>query len=515
MNKRRFIYLPILIISMIICGCGQGTTLNTGDSPITGLDDGSVKVIREDVGPSQGGFLNLFMVAPETLNPLTTKSIYVNQLSQFVFDSLFCENEEGELVTSLVDSYSLSQDGLILDIDLKDNILYHDGNMLSADDVAFTLETIQKAGKRSLYIDHVSNIGSINVLNRLSLRIILKKADDDVVKKLTFPILPLRIFKDWPVEGHSETMKLIGTGPFIFDSYQGDIIKLIRNDSWWNKVEGSGKPIWIDGINFKIYSGSEEMLQAFQRQQIDIAWLEEGELESYSKRADIFFNTYESNILEFLVLSPIGNTDSPFSQESFRSIIVQYLKWYEGTTPFNKGKSVIGQPTYGGELIIEDQQDVIKALINEGFHYDDDRGYLFTYKDRIKRPIAVSIVFNTINSDRQSMSQWIAEALSKIGIQVNQEAASYDKQQSIVKSGKFDILLLGCNIPIYADDEETLELIKESLNISGNNIILPLYRKYGAVLYHNYIRGARKPIWKNIYNGWQEWYLVHSVDTSQ
>ena len=91
----------------------------------------------------------------------------------------------------------------------------------------------------------------------------------------------------------------------------------MRNDSWWalNDSESLIDTIWIDGIIFKLYSADEEMMQAFQRQQIDIAWLEEGEL-SYSKRADIYINKYESSIMEFMVLSPVGNTNSPFSMEA-------------------------------------------------------------------------------------------------------------------------------------------------------------------------------------------------------
>lgn len=512
MNKRRGLYLLILVISIALGGCGKQNQ-NPVDEPITGIDHGSVKVVREDVGPSEGGFLKLFMVSPDTLNPLTTKSIYVSQLSRFVFDSLFYEDEDGRLETSLVKSYSLSEDGLILDIDLKDNILFHDGEMLSADDVAFTLEAIQNAGKRSLYFYHISNISSVNVLNRLSMRIVLKKADNNIIKKLAFPIVPRHAFKDWPVEGHSDTMKLIGTGPFLFEAYSEDSIKLVRNVSWWglNEPDRLIKKIWIDGIIFKLYSDDEEMMQAFQRQQIDIAWLEDGELESYSKRADIFLNKYESNLLEFMVLSPVGNTDSPFGLESFRSVIVQYLRWYEKATPINKGKSVLGLLGDNGQLELKDKNTAMETLINEGFFYDDEKKYLYTYKNGVKSPVTLSINYNTINTDRQSMCLWVAEALADLGIMVNQEATSYDKQQALVKSGKFDMMLLGCSIPVYTDDAETIELLKESLNVSGsNNVILPLYRKYGAVLYHNYIRGARIPVWKNIYNGWHEWYLVHS-----
>jgi peptide/nickel transport system substrate-binding protein len=287
----------------------------------------------------------------------------------------------------------------------------------------------------------------------------------------------------------------------------------VSNDSWW-KLKDTDSPIhtiWIDGIIFKLYSDDEEMLLAFQRQQIDIAWLEEGELESYSQRADIYISQYESSIMEFLVLSAEGKANSPISQESFRSVIIRYLRWYEQFNPIDKGKTVLGLISDNGLLDMMDKTEALNTLVNEGFVYDDDKRCLYTYINGIKQPVGLSIIYNIINTERQSMSQWISVALENIGIKVNQEALNYDQQQALIKSGKFDMMLLGCSLPVYTDDAETMELIKESLNVSGrNNVILPLYRKYGAVLYHNYIRGARRPVWKNIYNGWYEWYLVHS-----
>ena len=160
MRKVHSLFTIVIMLTVFIAGCGQQLT-KVQPEPITGIDEGAVKVIYEDEGPSQGGILNLFMVSPKTLNPLTTQDPYVRQLSSFVFDSLFYEDEEGVTKASLVDSYSFSQDGLALDVILRDNILFHDGKALSSDDVAFSMETIKKASTKSLYYNHVSNIYSI------------------------------------------------------------------------------------------------------------------------------------------------------------------------------------------------------------------------------------------------------------------------------------------------------------------------------------------------------------------
>lgn len=510
MKRVHSLSMVILIISFVISGCSQQLQ-NPQHEPITGIDDGAVKVIYEDVGPSQGGILKLFMVSPETFNPLTTQDPYVRQLSTFVFDSLFYEDQYGLIKKGLADSYKFSQDGLILDIELKDNILFHDGKKLCSDDVAFTIETIQNVDKKSSYYDNVANIQSIKSLTRLSFRLILNTPDTGFIRRLTFPIVPKHIFKDWPIDGHKDSLKLIGTGPFKFDSYNEDSIKLLRNDNWWflQDEDGLSHPIWLDGITFKLYSDRSEMMQAFQRQQIDIAWLDDGDLGSYSKRADIFFNKYVSNTLEFLVISPEGTSGSPMKHESFRAAIIRYLSWYEHENPINRGESVIdfNENQYEGKI---NQNTTINALIDSGYFYDYNKEYLYTYKNNVKTPVHLSLIYNELNIDREYSGQWVTDALAEIGIKLDVKTAETRELQKQIDSGKFDMMLLGCRVPYYADKNEILEYTKKILNIShANEVILPLYRKYGAVLYHNYIRGERNPLWKNIYNGWQKWYLVH------
>lgn len=124
MKRIHSLSIIFLTVIFIISGCAQKLQ-NGQQEPITGIDDGAVKVIYEDVGPSQGGVLNLFMVSPKTFNPLTTQDLYVRQLSSFVFDSLFYEDYESGLIKNgLVDSFRFCQDGLILDIELRDNICF-------------------------------------------------------------------------------------------------------------------------------------------------------------------------------------------------------------------------------------------------------------------------------------------------------------------------------------------------------------------------------------------------------
>lgn len=517
MKKSIIILIPILLV-LLLTACHKLLGSTNELESATDANKDNMLVSHEDRGPSQGGTLNLFMYKPDTLNPLTTKNKTVRHLSFFVFDSLFYESSNEVLENCLVNNFSVSQDGLIYDFELKDNILFHDQQSLTTEDVVFTIEEITKSGNKSLYMNSVTNIETVKAVDRLRFRIILKKPDANFIKKLIFPIVPQHIFKDWPIEGHNEKLNLIGTGPFTYNSYDENEISLLRNDFYWNvnSSDGIQHPIWLDGIRFKIYTNESDMMIAFQKKEIDIAYFEVGNLKAYSKRSDIFYNEFESNMLEFLVLSAQGKKqgtyDSPVSREDFRKAVIEYLCWYSNEYPLESDRvslnSIFSLDVGQKET---DRSSTISALEDAGFTYKKEKNILSINRNGIEHQVTISLLHNGIDENRFLFSDWITKAMMEIGVKVITENASYEMLQQAVSAGKFDMMLLGCRYPMSIAKSEIPELIKESLNISGQEfVLLPLYRQNGVVLYNNRVRGPREPLWHNIYNGWQEWYLVQA-----
>ncbi|NLM75992.1 MAG: ABC transporter substrate-binding protein [Clostridiaceae bacterium] len=505
----------ITVVLIVVCflsltGCSKlFDALNTEElNPDVAGDDSNMKIKREDSGPSHGGTLNLFMYKFNTLNPLTTKNKTVHHLSLFIFDTLFYK-DDGELKNILARSFSVSQENTVYDVQIYDNVYFHDGKQLTAEDVVFTINAILDAGSRSFYYNNVSNIVSIKVIDRLSFRIILDKPDGEFTNKLTFPIVPGHIFNDWPVEGHSENFKLVGSGPFIFESCEDNQIILSRNDSWWLVDTGIiDHPVWIDNIVFKIYPNEFDMMSAFQKKEVDIAWIEDGDMKAYSRRTDILYNEFENNIIEFMAFSQKGTKNSPISRPDFRRALIEYLCWYSDLNPINNGNIKLNAiKCFNPYQKKTDRVTTLNKLEEYGFTYDEEKNSLTSGKNTAQ--ITLKLLYNSINENRYMLGEWIKKALLEIGIQVDIQSASYEEEQQAVATGDFDIILLGCRIPFAADISDVPDLIKESLNMAGHDdVILPLYRKSGAVLYHNYIRGERRPTWNNIYNGWIDWYLV-------
>ena len=116
----------------------------------------------KDVSPVNGGTLNLTMRQPKTLNPLINDDITVDSILHLVFETLFVLDENQKPTPNLADSYSFSEDGLTLTINMKNNMYWQDGTSISAEDVIFSLDTIRNSPEGSLYKNVLRNISSYN-----------------------------------------------------------------------------------------------------------------------------------------------------------------------------------------------------------------------------------------------------------------------------------------------------------------------------------------------------------------
>lgn len=492
----------LLSAALFLSGCSLLESLEASSEPEPVTETG-LAVTSKDEGPSQGGRLNLFMVAPDSLNPLYTHNEFVRQMSGFLFDSLYAENPEGVYEPLLADTADMSPDNLIADIRLKDPIPFHDGSFLSSDDVVYTVEAIQKVKNRSPYQTNVSNISHVLAVSRLEVRFVLKTPDPNFMKSLTFPILSKKVFEEWPIQGNPENQTPVGTGAFQFYSQDESGIILKRFDKWWFTSTGGAvnDPVWLDEIRFVLYSDKSQWLDAFQRQLVDVAAVEEGDIEGYEKRTDIFIANYKSNWLEYLVLSPVGTVGSPVSDVRIRQILITYLEDYFKWLP--EGVDLLYQKPEEDELLSSElgRTEALSAL--EALGYGNVGG---------KKIPELTLVVNNLSNERQVLGERMQKLLSEIGINLKLVKANLTDEMKLISTGRYDLMLLGCRMALQGDESHALSLVAEELGLTQQeNVLMPLFRKKGAVLYSNRIKGNRDPYWKDIYGGWTQWYMVNTL----
>ncbi|MCR5591649.1 MAG: ABC transporter substrate-binding protein [Lachnospiraceae bacterium] len=184
-----------------------------------------------------------------------TKEILFN-----IYEGLLKPDENGELVPAVAESYSVSEDGMTYSFNLRDDVKFHDGKNVTAEDVKYSIEkSAGKLGGNSL-IGAFDNINEVSVRNNDTVDITLNEPDIDFpayIANLNASIIPKDNAK--PAENP------IGTGPYkyVSRSPQENII-LKKFDGYW------GTPANIENITLKIIPNADSIVMNLNGGAVDM-----------------------------------------------------------------------------------------------------------------------------------------------------------------------------------------------------------------------------------------------------
>jgi peptide/nickel transport system substrate-binding protein len=157
-------------------------------------------------------------------NPLYATGSVDGAVSKLLFSGLFKYDQENRLVPDLAVGYELDETETIYTITLRDDVYWHDGAKFSADDVAFTYQTIRIPDARSPFISSWRDT-KIEVLGENTVRFELPNPLTSFVTSLTNGIAPRHLLADIPasqLRNHSafNTGEPVGTGPFTWEALE-------------------------------------------------------------------------------------------------------------------------------------------------------------------------------------------------------------------------------------------------------------------------------------------------------
>lgn len=466
--------------------------------------------LSEDIGPTRGGTLRLFMIATESLDPLRSLDPYVMDYGWFIYDPLVRVGAKGDVTPFLAESLQSSQEGRIWDVTLRPGILFHDGGELSADDVVFSIEHARKANEGSPYAAGLANISSFEVLGRLKLRLILKQPDGAFTHNLSFPVLTGRSWKADP-DGTGGVLKPIGTGAFRFGQQDAAGITLMNHEGWWNagRKGGLDHPVWPDSIRFVFGAGETDRITLFQQRRIDATWTQAADQIRYANRKDLEYREYPGTRMEF---AAVGSGGAGVRVPAVRTLLMRYLLGCagEGGLP----GSLVSTP----ELAPLTEAEVIPLLEAAGckLRKTGERQVLSVPSPYGMRPAVTTLLYHSLNLERLKTAEWMTGALERIGVSVFSEEVTSEQEQKLAGTGKFDLMLLGCESPAQLTDAGTIAAMRSALGLkSAISELVPLYRDRRAMLYNIRIRGEKHPTAGSVYDGWFDWYLLETAGTSK
>ena len=225
-----------------------------------------------EMKPAQyGAYVEGIIGTPRFINPIYSAASDVDRdLTELIYSGLMKYDKEGKIVPDLTKEYKISEDGKIYEFYLKENLLWSDGKPLTADDILFTIKTIQNPSFKSPVRANWLGVKA-DKISELGIRFELKNPSAVFIEGCTIKILPQHIWQDissqnFPLSIYN--LKPVGSGPYKFKTLTQDdqnnikSIELIANSNYSGNVPN------IPKITFLFFETEKELIKAFKSKKI-------------------------------------------------------------------------------------------------------------------------------------------------------------------------------------------------------------------------------------------------------
>ena len=426
-----------------------------------------------------GGELNVPLAHVKPLNPLLNSDSSAYYFNKLIFESLFEFGENLEPTEQLVESYALNEDGII-DIVLKKNVKWHDGENLKAEDVKFTIDTIKYGTQHKKYEAQISDLyKNEGILNLNDIKDVMVKNDREfsvvfgenkanIIETLTFPIIPSHVFKGDFDKALSENDYIpVGTGPFKQAKYEKlKTVTLESFDSYWGD-----KPL-IKTIRGRILKDENLSLTSFSAGQIDSTFSLGTDWEKYTQDESVDVHEFPSRHFEFLAINSKSSVLEGEKGLAIRKAIAFGInrkniisKVYQGhatlsDTPVNPNSYLTTDKL--NETYKYNVSKARKLLQEAGFNDQNNDGI---YEDEDGTVLTLKLTTNSYNQLRVKTLDMISDDLKNIGIKIEKDyefiknvdaedeqvERDWENFQSKVKSRDFEIALIGWDTSFMED----------------------------------------------------------------
>lgn len=412
--------------------------------------------------PRPGGSYREGIVGePRFLNPVLSPANDADRdLTRLIFAGLMRYTAEGRLEPDLAERLEASQDGKIYTFTLRENLLWHDGVPLAAEDVLYTISLIQNPEYRSPIRVSWQGI-RVEAPDPRTIKMTLPNAYAPFLETATLGILPKHLWEKIPAKNFSLAdlnLKPIGAGPYRFVKFQKDRsgrLKVFELEA----VRANGKAPYLRNLTLRFYPTEEEAITGLNRGEVDgISFVSAQNRERLRRPSTldvhairlpryygVFFNQPESRAFAEKPVRQALNIAT--NREELMAKVIQG----EGTalaSPILPGLLGHAPNITPPPFSIEEANRVLEATGWKDANGDGLREKVFvsgTGKKRKEETVPLEFTLTTTQSaDLIQVGTLLKETWEKLGAKVSLEVASFtDIQANVIRPRRYQALLFG------------------------------------------------------------------------
>lgn len=447
------------------------------------------------VKPAFGGtYREGLLKEPRFINPIYASSNDTDRdITELIFSGLIRYTPEGAPEPDLAESFEVSADGKTYTVRLREKLYWHDGKAIDADDVLFTIKTIQNPEFKSPWRQNWQGV-SLEKLDERTIQFVLKQPYAPFVENLTIGILPEHLWTHILPQSAALTelnLKPVGSGPYRFKSFtrlaDGSITSYSLG-AYRNAHHGRPN---IKEIIFSFYPTELEMIAAYRKDEIDGASAISAKSVPPLEKTDItLFHIRTPRVIGIFLN---GAQQEAFTDKKVRlalthaidinSVIAEVLG---GAADISPSPIPPANSSFNSDIKpLDYDPELAKKLLSEaGWKDSNNDGLLDKTERKGGKRIVIPLKIELTTSDFPELSQTaqvIKEMWRKIGVDAEIKILnSSDLETSVIRPRAYQALLFG---EIFGHDPDPFAFWHTSqIKDPGLNIALYSNRKADSLL---------------------------------
>ncbi|MEK7134787.1 MAG: ABC transporter substrate-binding protein [Patescibacteria group bacterium] len=352
----------------------------------------------------------------------------------------------------LAASYALSKDEKTYTLKLKEGVRWHDGEPFNAEDVVFTISTVQNPEYNSPLRTSWQGV-KIETSDKNTVILTLKTPYGAFIENLALlGILPKHVWskvipQNFPLADFN--LKPIGTGPYRFVKLQKDSLGRIISVNLTANSDYFSPPL-IKNLVFKFYLSEEEAVSAFNRKEVDGLLLQTAQNKNQLRGLS---SSSVFSLPSLRVYALFLNTDDPILKDQNVRLAINYAVNREellNKLLDNEGKIAVGPippgtpgsspDIYGYDFDPKKAQEILEKA---GWVKNEHGIYTKKLNKKDKEATSLKLTIVTAKSI-QLITVLIRDYLKNIGIEADLKIVSLGElQQNYLRTKNYSAILIG------------------------------------------------------------------------
>ncbi len=398
--------------------------------------------------PRNGGVLKIAQIGqPTAINPILAANETDQELLGILFNGLVKIDDQGKIVNDLAEDIEISDDFLTWKIKLKEDVKWHDGEDFNADDVLFTISSIQNSNSRSPWRSlwqgvRVEKEGDFTIIFQLG------EEQSFFEENLKQKIAPEHIFQDVPLSNlylSDYNFQPIGTGPYIFNRFEKSKSGFINSYYLEKNNDYYLDEPFISNLVIKFYKTEPEAVKAFNNREADfVAGISSSSIDDINRK----FNEVGLILPRYFAVFLNEGIHRIFSEKDVRRAMSLSIDRGELIENVFSGRAdiIFGPTPFNINDLDYSLSDAENILIGAGWEDQDDDGIKdkkINSGDILPVPLEFTMITPQSN-ELIEVASYLKKQWAKIGIRVDIKVVPVDElEREYFNSRVYEAMLFG------------------------------------------------------------------------